>query len=63
VAKGRDGGDFYATSNLRIGRRFAEAVVRATREGKLLYRDAYQLTGLYGDTFESTGQEMLNHGT
>jgi Zn-dependent peptidase ImmA (M78 family) len=63
VAKGRDGGDFYATSNLRIGRRFAEAVVRATREGKLLYRDAYQLTGLYGDTFESTGQEILNHGT
>ena len=47
-----EGGNFYASQNLRLGRRFAEAVVRATKEGKLLYREAYQLTGLYGNAFE-----------
>lgn len=46
------GGDFYATQNSRIGRRFGDAVVRAAKEGKLLYSEAYRLTGLYGKTFE-----------
>ena len=46
------GGDFYATQDVRLGRRFAHAVVRAAKEGRLLYRDAYQLTGLYGETFD-----------
>jgi Zn-dependent peptidase ImmA (M78 family) len=47
-----DGGDFYANQNLRIGQRFASTVIRAVKEGKLLYSDAYRLTGLYGKTFE-----------
>jgi Zn-dependent peptidase ImmA (M78 family) len=46
------GGDFYATQEVRVGRRFGEAVIRAAREGKLLYREAYQLTGLFGETFD-----------
>jgi hypothetical protein len=46
------GGDFYATQEVRVGRRFGEAIIRAAREGKLLYRDAYQLTGLFGETFD-----------
>ncbi len=45
-------GDFYANQNARIGRRFAQAVVQAVRKGDLLYADAYELTGLYGKTFE-----------
>ena len=45
-------GRFYANQNLRVGRRFASAVVRAATEGKLLYTEAYQLTGLYGKTFD-----------
>jgi Zn-dependent peptidase ImmA (M78 family) len=45
-------GDFYATQNFRIGRRFAAAVVRATKEGRLLYNEAYHLTGLYGKTYD-----------
>jgi len=49
---GNEGGDFYATQNLRIGKRFGEAVVRAAKEGRLLYSDAYRLTGLYGETFQ-----------
>ena len=47
-----EGGDFYATQNLRVGHRFAYAVVRAAKEGKLLYSDAYHLTGLHGKAFD-----------
>ncbi len=46
------GGDFYATQGARIGERFANAVIRAVKEGRLLYRDAYRLTGLHGKTFD-----------
>lgn len=46
------GGDFYANQDSRLGRRFAHAVVRAAREGHLLYRDAYHLTDLHGATFD-----------
>ena len=53
AAKNLDGGgNFYSTQRYRVGRRFAIAVVRAAKEGKLLYREAYRLTGLYGKTFE-----------
>jgi Zn-dependent peptidase ImmA (M78 family) len=48
----QEGGNFYATQNLRLGRRFGETVVQAVKEGRLLYREAYRLTGLYGKTFE-----------
>ncbi|MEI6315653.1 MAG: ImmA/IrrE family metallo-endopeptidase [Syntrophus sp. (in: bacteria)] len=50
--KSDGGGNFYASQNLRIDHHFAMAVISATREGRLLYRDAYKLTGLYGVTFE-----------
>jgi Zn-dependent peptidase ImmA (M78 family) len=50
--KKSDGGDFYATQNTRIGKRFARIVDRAAKEGRLLYRDAYDLTGLSGATFD-----------
>jgi Zn-dependent peptidase ImmA (M78 family) len=52
------GGDFYATQNLRLGRRFARAVIQATREGKLLFNDAYRLTGLRGRTFEQYAERL-----
>jgi Zn-dependent peptidase ImmA (M78 family) len=52
AARRSEGGDFYATQNLRVGRRFALAVVRAVKEGKILYSEAYRLTGLYGKTFD-----------
>lgn len=56
---GEEGGDFYATQNLRLGRRFGELVVRAVREGRLLYGEAYRLTGLYGKTFERYAKFVL----
>ena len=53
IKKAKKGsGDFYLTQEVKIGRRFGEAVIRAARAGRLLYRDAYQLTGLYGQTFD-----------
>ena len=46
------GGDFYANQDYRVGQRFGEAVVQAVHQGRILYTEAYQLTGLHGDTFE-----------
>ena len=46
-----DGGDFYKTTNLRIGKKFAGNVIRAVEEGKILYRQAYRLTGLKSESF------------
>lgn len=47
------GGDFYNNQDLRVGKRFAGAVARAAREGKLSYKEAYELTGLFGQTFDN----------
>jgi hypothetical protein len=47
-----DGGHFYATQNTRIAKRFARIVDRAAKEGRLLYGDAYDPTGLSGATFD-----------
>jgi len=46
------GGDFYNNQRFRIGMRFANAVFVAAKEGSLLYRDAYKLTGLTAKTFQ-----------
>jgi len=46
------GGSFWNNQNVRIGRRFGAAIVRAVSEGRLLYREAYALTGLKGKTFD-----------
>ncbi len=47
------GGDFYATARKRLSITFATHVFNAVRSGNLLYRDAYKLTSLKGDTFQS----------
>jgi Zn-dependent peptidase ImmA (M78 family) len=46
------GGDFYLNQHMRVGTRFVTAVVRAVKEGRLGYTEAYRMTGLYGKTFE-----------
>lgn len=48
-----DGGNFYATAKKRIGLSFAAHVNQAVKSGKLLYRDAYKLTSLKGDTYQT----------
>ncbi len=52
------GGDFWKVQKWRVGPRFGSAVVRAVKEGRLLYREAYSLTGLRGDIFERIPEKM-----
>lgn len=47
------GGNFYATLRRRLNPRFFETVHRAVKENKLLYKHAYELTGLKGDTYQT----------
>ena len=53
-----EGGNFWNIQKWRLGPRFAGAVARAAGEGRLLYREAYSLTGLRGDTFERMPEKM-----
>ena len=57
--KRRGGPNFYDVQDVRLGKRFAYAVVRAAREGRLLYRDAYQLTDLQGETFNRYANRLI----
>ena len=54
------GGDFYATVKKRISVSFARHIERAVKSGDLLYRDAYKLTSMKGDTFEKFFNQHLN---
>ncbi|MBC6401469.1 MAG: ImmA/IrrE family metallo-endopeptidase [Ekhidna sp.] len=45
------GGNFYATVRKRLSPTFVSHIHNAVKTGKLLYRDAYKLTGMKGDTF------------
>ena len=58
AAREKSGGSFWNNQNVRIGHRFGSTVVRAAREGRLLYRDAYALTGLRGKTFDRLASSM-----
>lgn len=53
------GGNFYATAKKRISLRFASYVNTAVNENNLLYRDAYKLTSLKGNTYEKFINEYL----
>jgi Zn-dependent peptidase ImmA (M78 family) len=46
LAASAGGGNFYATEGVRVGRRFAKALVRSTLEGNTLYRDALRLLSI-----------------
>ncbi|OEY73552.1 ImmA/IrrE family metallo-endopeptidase [Salegentibacter salarius] len=53
------GGNFYATARKRVSLRFANYVNTAVKENNLLYRDAYRLTNLRGNTYEKFVNEYL----
>lgn len=55
----KSGPDFYTVQNARLGRPFSAAIVRATREGRILMREAYRLTGMKGQTFETYAERVL----
>ena len=49
---GTGGGDFYNNQNTRVGRLFASQVIRAAKEGRIGFKEAYDLTGLNGGAFQ-----------
>ena len=56
-ADGR-GGDFYRTTVVRVGRRFARALAASTLEGQTLYRDAFWMLGIKkSETFDNIARE------
>jgi len=55
----KGGGEFYRNQDVRLGRRFARILVRAVREGRIPYGDAYRLTDLRGQTFKHFAERVL----
>lgn len=56
---GDGGGDFYLLERVRVGDRFARALVSQTLEGQTLRRDALSLLGFKkSETFERLGREL-----
>lgn len=52
------GGDFYNNQNTRVGALFATHVVRAALEGRIGFREAYNLTGLSGGAFQEYASRL-----
>ncbi|HKP62830.1 MAG TPA: ImmA/IrrE family metallo-endopeptidase [Polyangiales bacterium] len=46
------GGDFYNNQNTRVGALFAGHVIRAAMEGRIGFKEAYDLTDLHGGAFQ-----------
>lgn len=46
------GGDFYNNQNTRVGEMFATKVILAAKSGLVSFKEAYDLTGLRGGTFQ-----------
>jgi Zn-dependent peptidase ImmA (M78 family) len=44
--------NFYDVQDVRLGKRFAYAIICAVRSDRLPFREAYQLTDLKGETFD-----------
>ena len=52
------GGDFYNNQNARVGRLFSTHVMRAAMAGQIGFRDAYEMTGLRGGTFQDYARRL-----
>ena len=52
------GGDFYNNQNTRVGAAFATGVIRAAIEGRLGFKEAYDLTGLHGGAFQEYARRL-----
>jgi hypothetical protein len=44
---------------MRVGKNFMQAVVQAERDGSLQPTEAFRLTNLYGNTFDTYAQKVL----
>ncbi|MBI3996215.1 MAG: ImmA/IrrE family metallo-endopeptidase [Candidatus Omnitrophica bacterium] len=56
--KSTGGGDFYNNQNTRVGALFATQVVRAAKEGRIGFKEAYDLTGLHGGAFQEYANRL-----
>ena len=54
----KGGGDFFKNQTFRIGDRFGLEIIRAAKEGRVSFRDAYRMTGLEGKTFENYSRRL-----
>ena len=52
------GGDFYNNQNTRVGELFGTRVLRAAMEGRIGFKEAYDLTGLRGGTFQKYAKRL-----
>ena len=52
------GGDFYNTVPVQVGKTFMKNVINAVMENKLLYREAYNLTGLKRNSFDGMQERI-----
>jgi Zn-dependent peptidase ImmA (M78 family) len=53
------GGNFYSTETLRVGRRFASAVITSTLAGRTSYRNAFRMLGIASTaTLENFGRRL-----
>ena len=57
-AQGVGGGSFYNNQNVRVGQLFAVQVMRAAKEGRIGFKEAYDLTGLKGGTFQEYARRL-----
>lgn len=58
-SSGSAGGDFYRTLGVRVGNRFAKAVVTSTLEGQTLFRDAFRMLGFKkNETFYKEARQL-----
>ncbi len=54
----RQSGSFRDNQDNRVGRLFASHLTRAAQEGRVSFKEAYDLTGLYGDAFQEYAREV-----
>ncbi len=52
------GGDFYNNQNTRVGELFATQVLRAAMEGRIGFKEAYDLTGLRGGALQKYARRL-----
>lgn len=52
------GGDFYNNQNTRVGELFSTHVLRAAMEGRIGFKEAYDLTGLRGGVFQEYARRV-----
>ena len=52
------GGDFYNNQNTRVGELFGIQVLRAAMESRIGFKQAYDLTGLRGGTFQKYAKRL-----